>query len=82
MQFGIFTIGDITRDPVNHTAPSENERIKNTVEIAKHAEEVGFDVFATGRTIILRLWRPATRRLFWHIWQRKPSASSFQPRSP
>ena len=49
MQFGIFTIGDITRDPVNHTAPSENERIKNTVEIAKHAEEVGFDVFATGQ---------------------------------
>lgn len=49
MQFGIFTIGDVTRDPVNGTTPSEHERIKNTIEMAKHAEEVGFDVFATGQ---------------------------------
>lgn len=49
MQFGIFTIGDVTRDPVNNTVPTEHERIKNTVEMAKHAEEVGFDVFATGQ---------------------------------
>ena len=49
MQFGVFTIGDITPDPTNGHVPTENERIKATVDIAKHAEEVGFDVFATGQ---------------------------------
>ena len=49
MQFGVFTIGDITRDPTDGTIRSENQRIKDSVEIAKHAEAVGFDVFATGQ---------------------------------
>jgi putative FMN-dependent luciferase-like monooxygenase len=49
MQFGIFTVGDITTDPVSGTTPGEHERIKATVEIAKKAEEVGLDVFATGQ---------------------------------
>jgi len=49
MQFGVFTIGDLTTDPVHGETPTENARIKATVEIAKHAEEVGFDVFATGQ---------------------------------
>src|SRR3954452_10223809 len=48
MQFGIFTVGDVTTDPTTGTTPSEHERIKATVEIAKKAEEVGLDVFATG----------------------------------
>ncbi|GAB3580958.1 LLM class flavin-dependent oxidoreductase [Calidifontibacter terrae] len=48
MQFGIFTVGDVTTDPVTGRTPSENERIKATVTIAKKAEEVGLDVFATG----------------------------------
>lgn len=48
MQFGIFTVGDLTRDPVTGRMPSENERIKATVAIARKAEEVGLDVFATG----------------------------------
>ncbi|MDO5513484.1 MAG: 5,10-methylene tetrahydromethanopterin reductase, partial [Corynebacterium sp.] len=46
MQFGIFTIGDVTTDPTTGTTPTENERIKATVAIAKKAEEVGLDVFA------------------------------------
>jgi putative FMN-dependent luciferase-like monooxygenase len=49
MQFGIFTIGDVTEDPVTGRTPTEHERIKATVEIAKKAEEVGLDVFATGQ---------------------------------
>lgn len=49
MQFGAFTIGDITTDPTNGYSPSEHERIKATVRIAKHAEQAGFDVFATGQ---------------------------------
>ena len=48
MQFGIFSVSDITRDPVSGTTPSEAERIDATVQIAKKAEEVGLDVFAIG----------------------------------
>jgi putative FMN-dependent luciferase-like monooxygenase len=49
MQFGIFTVGDVTVDPTTGVAPTEHERIKATVEIARKAEEVGLDVFATGQ---------------------------------
>ncbi len=49
MQFGIFTIGDVTEDPTTGRTPTEHERIKATVTIAKKAEEVGLDVFATGQ---------------------------------
>ena len=48
MQFGIFTVGDVTADPTTGKTPTEYERIKATVAIAKKAEEVGLDVFATG----------------------------------
>jgi putative FMN-dependent luciferase-like monooxygenase len=48
MQFGIFTVGDVTTDPTTGTTVSENERIKQTVELARLAEQVGLDVFATG----------------------------------
>ena len=49
MQFGIFTVGDVTTDPTTGVTPTQNERIKATVAIAKKAEEVGLDVFATGQ---------------------------------
>src|SRR5689334_15427148 len=48
MQFGIFTVGDVTPDPTTGRTPTEAERIQATVTIAKKAEEVGLDVFATG----------------------------------
>jgi putative FMN-dependent luciferase-like monooxygenase len=48
MQFGIFTVGDVTTDPTTGHTISEHERIKNTIAIALKAEEVGLDVFATG----------------------------------
>ena len=48
MQFGIFSVGDVTPDPVNGGTPSEHERIKAMVAIAEKAEEVGLDVFAAG----------------------------------
>ncbi|GAA0991616.1 LLM class flavin-dependent oxidoreductase [Acrocarpospora macrocephala] len=48
MQFGIFTVGDVTPDPTTGRAPSEHERIKAMVTLALKAEEVGLDVFATG----------------------------------
>jgi putative FMN-dependent luciferase-like monooxygenase len=48
MQFGIFTVGDVTTDPTTGRTLTEHERIKNIVTIAKKAEEVGLDVFALG----------------------------------
>ncbi|KAB1645564.1 MULTISPECIES: LLM class flavin-dependent oxidoreductase [unclassified Pseudoclavibacter] len=48
MQFGIFSVSDITRDPVSGETPSEAQRIKAAVAIAKKTEEVGMDVFAIG----------------------------------
>ncbi|HJR91579.1 MAG TPA: LLM class flavin-dependent oxidoreductase [Acidimicrobiia bacterium] len=48
MQFGVFTVGDLTTDPTSGRVTSEHERIKAMVAIALKAEEVGLDVFATG----------------------------------
>ncbi|MGX4655284.1 LLM class flavin-dependent oxidoreductase [Micromonospora sp. SCSIO 07396] len=48
MQFGVFTVGDVTVDPTTGREPTEHERIKAMVAIALKAEEVGLDVFATG----------------------------------
>ena len=48
MQFGVFTVGDVTPDPTTGRAPTEHERITAMVAIARKAEEVGLDVFATG----------------------------------
>jgi putative FMN-dependent luciferase-like monooxygenase len=48
MQFGIFSVSDITRNPVTGYTPSESERIDNIVRIAQRADEVGLDVFAIG----------------------------------
>jgi putative FMN-dependent luciferase-like monooxygenase len=48
MQFGVFSVGDVTTDPTTGRTPTEAERIRAMVEIAVRAEEVGLDVFATG----------------------------------
>src|SRR3989440_218638 len=48
MQFGIFTVGDVTPDPTTGRVPTEAERIKAMMAIAQKAEEVGLDVFALG----------------------------------
>ncbi|UNK69537.1 LLM class flavin-dependent oxidoreductase [Microbacterium sp. H1-D42] len=48
MQFGLMSVSDITQDPITGVTPSESERIQATATIAKHAEEVGLDVFAIG----------------------------------
>lgn len=48
MQFGVFSVSDITEDPTTGKTPTEHERIKASVTIAKHAEEVGLDVYAIG----------------------------------
>ena len=48
MQFGVFTVSDITPDPTTGATPSEAERIKALQAIARKTEEVGLDVFALG----------------------------------
>lgn len=48
MQFGIMSVSDVTRDPIGGRTPSEAERIRNILTIAKRTEEVGLDVFAIG----------------------------------
>jgi putative FMN-dependent luciferase-like monooxygenase len=48
MQFGIFSVGDITTDPTTGKTPSEGERLQNVIKIAQHADEVGLDVVALG----------------------------------
>ena len=48
MQFGVFTIGDVTQDPTTGRTPTEAERVRSMVAIAKRADELGLDVFATG----------------------------------
>jgi putative FMN-dependent luciferase-like monooxygenase len=48
MQFGVFSVSDLTADPTTGRTPTEAERIKAAVAIAKKTEEVGLDVFALG----------------------------------
>jgi putative FMN-dependent luciferase-like monooxygenase len=48
MQFGVFTVSDITTDPTTGRTPDDTERVRSILTIAEHAEEVGLDVFATG----------------------------------
>ncbi len=48
MQFGIFTVGDVTEDPTTGQTQTEHERIKNILTIAQKVEEVGMEVFALG----------------------------------
>ncbi|HWS58474.1 MAG TPA: LLM class flavin-dependent oxidoreductase [Actinotalea sp.] len=48
MQFGVFTVGDVTPDPVTGRTPTEAERIQAMLAIALKVEEVGLDVVAFG----------------------------------
>lgn len=48
MQFGVFSVSDITRDPTTGRVPTEKERIDAQVAIAKKVEEIGMDVYAIG----------------------------------
>lgn len=48
IQFGLFTVSDITQNPVTGETPSERQKIKDAITIATHAEAVGLDVFAIG----------------------------------
>jgi hypothetical protein len=73
MQFGIFTVGDVTPDPTTGRVPTEHERIRamtRLAEHAEHAEAVGLDVFAPASTTTHRSSRPRRRR----CWATSPAA--------
>ena len=79
MQFGIFTVGDVTTDPTTGRTPTEHERIKATVAIAKKAEEVGLDVFADRRApqpAVRAVARPPRR---WPTSPPRPSGCCCRP---
>ncbi len=67
MQFGIMSVSDITRDPVSGVTPSERERIQATLTIAKHAEEVGLDVFAIGEHHNPPFWSSSPTTFLAHV---------------
>src|SRR3954451_18890029 len=48
MQLGIFGVGDLHPDATTGRTPTEHDRITGVARIARHAEDVGFDVYAMG----------------------------------
>ena len=48
MQFGVFTVGDVTPDPTTGRTPTEEERIRSMIDLALRAEDFGMDVVAFG----------------------------------
>ncbi|SEE73481.1 LLM class flavin-dependent oxidoreductase [Ruania alba] len=47
-EVGIMTFGEITEDPATGKTPSPRERVRETIEQARLADEVGLDVFGMG----------------------------------
>ena len=48
MEFGVFSLAGVKRDPVTGVTPTEGERIDAIQTIARRADELGLDVFALG----------------------------------
>ncbi len=48
MQIGIFSVGDVTTDPMTGRTPTEHERMRAQIAMAELADQVGLDVFAVG----------------------------------
>jgi len=47
-EFGIYTLGDISTDPISGVSPNARERLKEIVAAAKLADDAGIDVFGVG----------------------------------
>jgi probable LLM family oxidoreductase len=47
-EIGIMTFGEVTKDPVTGRLPSPRQRVRETIEQARVADEVGLDVFGVG----------------------------------
>ncbi|PZG45967.1 LLM class flavin-dependent oxidoreductase [Spongiactinospora gelatinilytica] len=47
-EIGIMTFGEVTEDPVTGRTPSPRQRVRETIEQARLADQVGLDVFGVG----------------------------------
>jgi probable LLM family oxidoreductase len=47
-EIGIMTFGEITKDPVTGAVPSPRQRVRETIEQARVADQAGLDVFGVG----------------------------------
>ena len=47
-EIGIMTFGEMTEDPATGRTPSPRERVRETIEQARVADQVGLDVFGVG----------------------------------
>lgn len=48
MEIGVLTFGEVTTDPATGRAPSTRQRVAETLEQARVADQVGLDVFGIG----------------------------------
>jgi probable LLM family oxidoreductase len=48
MELGVYTFGDVHRDPATGTTISPEQRVKNLIEEIELADQVGLDVFGLG----------------------------------
>ena len=48
IEVGVLTFGEVTTDPVTGLLPSPQQRVAETIEQARVADEVGLDVFGVG----------------------------------
>ncbi|MFI9485825.1 LLM class flavin-dependent oxidoreductase [Promicromonospora sp. NPDC052451] len=73
-EIGIMTFGEVTPDPVSGAVRTPHQRARETIELARVADEVGLDVFGMGEhhrtdfvgsapTIVLAAAAEATRRI-------------------
>ncbi len=47
-ELGIYHFGELSPDPVTHRPPTPGVRLRELIEQAKVADEVGLDIFAVG----------------------------------
>ena len=81
MQFGIFSVGDVTTDPTTGRTLSEHERIEQMVDARPEARgAVGLDVFATGEHHNPPFVAVVPDHDAWATSRRRPSGSSCRPR--
>ena len=74
-ELGIYHFGELSPDPVTHRPPAPGVRLRELIEQAKVADEVGLDIFAVGEhhrgdfavSAPLSCWRP---------WPPAPAISS------
>ena len=50
MEFGLYSLGDHIPNPLTGSRLSAGERIKEIIELARLAEDVGIDVFGVGES--------------------------------